>query len=196
MLFEEIMESHKEKKIISLCKKLIKKSSFTSGADATNLCELAYWLYIVGDSENALKVCELTNIDIPAKINYNVWDFILFIWGLEAHIYNEKGKTEDKKFRVEQMKKVWSTPKNSSDTEEKAWAFMQKILNRQTFELVCDVKEIEENEAAGDKKSADSYRFIALYSMISYGITGFCPDLVKNNDKLNTKIREYIECLR
>ena len=196
MLFEEILESHKEKKIISLCKKLIRKCSFTSGADATNLCELAYWLYVIGDSENALKVCELTNIDIPAKINYNVWDFILFIWGLEAHIYNEKGKTADKEFRVEQMKKVWSTPKNSNDTEGKAWAFMQKILNRQTFELVCDVKEIEENEAAGDKKSADSSRFIALYSMISYRITGFCPDLVKNNDKLNTKIREYIECLR
>ena len=196
MLFEEILESHKEKKIISLCKKLIKKCSFTSGADATNLCELVYWLYVVGDSENALKVCELTNIDIPAKINYNVWDFILYIWGLEAHIYNEKGKTADKEFRVEQMKKVWSTPKNSNDTEEKAWAFMQKILNRQTFELVCDIKEIEENEAASDKKSADSYRFIALYSMISYGITGFCPDLVKNNDKLKTKIREYIECLR
>lgn len=195
MLFEEILESHKEKKIISLCKKLIKKCSFTSGADATNLCELAYWLYVVGDSENALKVCELTNIDIPAKINYNVWDFILYIWGLEAHIYNEKGKTADKEFRVEQMKKVWSTPKNSNDTEEKAWAFMQKILNRQTFESVCNVKEIEENEAAGDKKSADSYRFIALYSMISYGITGFCPDLVKNNDKLKTKIREYIGCL-
>ena len=195
MLFEEIMESHKEKKIISLCKKLIKKCSFTSGADATNLCELAYWLYVVGDDDNALKVCELTNIDIPAKINYNVWDFILFIWGLEAHIYNEKGKTADKEFRVEQMKKVWSTPKNSNDTEEKAWAFMQKILNRQTFESVCNVKEIEENEAADDKKSADSYRFIALYSMISYGITGFCPDLVKNNDKLKTKIREYIGCL-
>ena len=93
------------------------------------------------------------------------------------------------------MKKVWSTPKNSNDTEEKAWTFMQKILNRQTFESVCDIKEIEENEAAGDKKSADSYRFIALYSMISYGITGFCPDLVKNNDKLKTKIREYIGCL-
>ena len=189
MLFEEIMESHKEKKIISLCKKLIKKCSFTSGADATNLCELAYWLYVVGDSEDALRVCELTNIDIPAKINYNVW-------GLEAHIYNENGKTADKEFRVEQMKKVWSTPKNSNDTEEKAWAFMQKILNRQTFELVCDIKEIEENEAAGDKKSADSYRFIALYSMISYGITGFCPDLVDKGEKLNEKIREYIGCLK
>ena len=196
MLFEEILESHKEKKIISLCKKLIKKCSFTSGADATNLCELAYWLYVVGDSENALKVCELTNIDIPAKINYNVWDFILYIWGLEAHIYNENGKTVDKEFRVEQMKKVWSTPKNSNDTEEKAWAFMQKILNRQSFESVYDIKEIEKNEAAGDKKSADSYRFIALYIMISYGITGFCPDLVDKGEKLNEKIREYIGCLR
>jgi len=196
MLFEEIMESHKEKKIISLCKKLIKKCSFTSSDDATNLCELAYWVYVVGDDENALKVCEFTNIDIPAKINYNVWDFILFIWGLEAHIYNENGKTADKEFRVEQMKKVWSTPKNSNDTEEKAWAFMQKILNRQTFELVCDIKEIEENEAAGNKKSADSYRFIALYSMISYGITGFCPDLVDKGEDLNGKIKEYIGCLR
>ena len=196
MLFEEIMESHKEKKILSLCKKLIKKCSFTSSTDVTNLCELAYWLYVVGDVENALKVCEFTNIDIPVKINYNVWDFILFIWGLEAHIYNEKGKTADKEFRVEQMKKVWSTPKNSNDTEEKAWAFMQKILNRQTFESVCDIKEIEENEAAGDKKSADSYRFIALYSMISYGITGFCPDLVDKGEKLNEKIREYIGCLK
>ena len=196
MLFEEILESHKEKKIISLCKKLIKKCSFTSGADATNLCELAYWLYVVGDDDNALKVCELTNINIPAKINYNVWDFILYIWGLEAHIYNEKGKTADKEFRVEQMKKVWSTPKNSNDTEEKAWAFMQKIFNRQTFESVCDINEIEENEAAGDKKSADSSRFIALYSMISYGITGFCPDLVDKGEDLNGKIREYIGCLR
>lgn len=190
------MANHSEKKIISLCKKLTKKCSFTSGADATNLCELAYWLYVAGDSENALKVCEHTNIDIPAKINYNVWDFILFIWGLEAHIYNENGKTADKEFRVEQMKKVWSTPKNSNDTEEKAWDFMQKIFNRQTFELVCDIKKIEEDEAAGDKKSADSYRFIALYSMISYGITGFCHDLEKNKNELGEKIKEYIECLR
>ena len=118
------------------------------------------------------------------------------LYGVWRHIYNEKGETADKEFRVEQMKKVWSTPKNSSDTEEKAWAFMQKILNRQTFESVCDVKEIEENEAAGDKKSADSYRFIALYSMISYGITGFCPDLVDKGEELNEKIREYIGCLR
>ena len=196
MLFEEIMERQDDKKIVSLCKKLNKKCSFASGADAANLCELAYRLYVMGAKEDALKVCEFTNIDIPAKINYNIWDFILFIWGLEAYIYNEDGRSEDKEYRVSLMKKVWSTPKNASDTEEKAWAFMQKIFARKTIDSVCDIKEIEEAMAEGDKKSANATRLTALYNMIGYRITGFCPELEKNNDELNTKIREYVICLQ
>ena len=86
MLFQEIMADHSEKKIISLCKKLIKKSSLTSSVDAANLCELAYWLYVIGDKENSLKVCEYSNIEIPEKINYNVWDFIIWIWGLSIYL--------------------------------------------------------------------------------------------------------------
>ena len=196
MSFEEIMERQDDKKIVSLCKKLNKKCSFASGADAANLCELAYRLYVMGAKEDALKVCEFTNIDIPTKINYNVWDFILFIWGLEAYIYNENGRVRDKEERIAQMKKVWSTPKNASDTEEKAWAFMQKIFARKTIDSVCDIKEIEEAMAEGDKKSANATRLTALYNMIGYGITGFCPELEKNNDELNTKIREYVICLQ
>ena len=196
MLFEEIMERYSDKKIISLCKKLNKKCSFGSGVDAAYLCELAYRLYVMGAKEDALRVCEFTNINIPTKINYNVWDFILFIWGLEAYIYNEDGRTEDKEYRVSLMKKVWSTPKNASDTEEKAWAFMQKIFARKTIDSVCDIKEIEEAMAEGDKKSANATRLTALYNMIGYGITGFCPELEKNNDELNTKIREYVICLQ
>lgn len=196
MSFEEIMERQDDKKIVSLCKKLNKKCSFASGADAANLCELAYRLYVMGAKEDALKVCEFTNIDIPTKINFNVWDFILFIWGLEAYIYNEDGRSEDKEYRVSLMKKVWSTPKNASDTEEKAWAFMQKIFARKTIDSVCDIKEIEEAMAEGDKKSANATRLTALYNMIGYGITGFCPELEKNNDELNTKIREYVICLQ
>jgi len=196
MSFEEIMERQDDKKIVSLCKKLNKKCSFASGADAANLCELAYRLYVMGAKEDALKVCEFTNIDIPTKINYNIWDFILFIWGLEAYIYNENGRVRDKEERIAQMKKVWSTPKNASDTEEKAWAFMQKIFARKTIDSVCDINEIEEAEAEGDKKSANATRLTALYNMIGYGITGFCPELEKNNDELNTKIREYVICLQ
>jgi len=37
MLFEEIMERYNDKKIKSLCKKLIKKCSFGSGVDAAYL---------------------------------------------------------------------------------------------------------------------------------------------------------------
>ena len=196
MSFEEIMERQDDKKIVSLCKKLNKKCSFASGADAANLCELAYRLYVMGAKEDALKVCEFTNIDIPTKINYNVWDFILFIWGLEAYIYNENGRGRDKEERIAQMKKVWSTPKNASDTEEKAWAFMQKIFARKTIDSVCDIKEIEEAMAEGDTKSANATRLTALYNMIGYGITGFCPELEKNNDELNTRIREYIVSLQ
>ena len=196
MLFEEIMERYSDKKIISLCKKLNKKCSFGSGVDAAYLCELAYRLYVMGAKEDALRVCEFTNINIPNKVNYRVWDFILLIWGLEAYIYNEDGRTEDKEYRVSLMKKVWSTPKNALDTEEKAWDFIQKIFARKTFEDVCDIQAIEEAEAEGDKKSANAMRLTALYNMIGYGIIGFCPELEKNNDELNTKIREYIVSLQ
>ena len=88
MLFDDIMMNHEEREIIELCKKLGKSCSFTKNADMSSLCELAYWLYIYDCKEEALKVCEHVNIEIPEKINYNVWDFIIWIWGLEAYIYN------------------------------------------------------------------------------------------------------------
>ena len=105
MLFEDIMMEHDEKEIMRLCKKLNKSCSFTKNSDMATLCELAYWLYVFNDKENALKVCEYTNINIPITINYNIWDFILFIWGLEAHIYDEYGRMDDKNFRVSQIKR-------------------------------------------------------------------------------------------
>lgn len=196
MLFEDIMMNHEEKKVVGLCKKLSKSCSFTKNADITSLCELAYWLYIYGRKEEALKVCEYANIEIPDKINYNVWDFIIWIWGLEAYIYNEAGREDDKNFRIAQMKKVWSTPKGNGDTEEKAWKFHQKIMNRETLESICKTSKIEEASAANDKKSENIYRFTALYDMIGYGVTGFYPNLEDNKEKLSEKINEYIMRLR
>ena len=196
MLFENIIAEHDEKKIIRLCKKLSKSCSFTKNSDVTSLCELVYRLYVSSDKENALKVCECTNIDIPTKINYNVWDFILFIWGLEAHIYDEYGRMDDKNFRISQIKKVRSTPKNKDETEESAWKFSQKIMNRVSFESACMIKNIEQDSVKDDIKKGNKYRLLALYNMIGYGVTGFYPDLEKNKDKLNSKINEYIMCLR
>ena len=196
MLFEDIMMEHDEKEIMRLCKKLNKSCSFTKNSDMATLCELVYWLYVFNDKENALKVCEYTNIDISITINYNIWDFILFIWGLEAHIYDEYGRMDDKNFRISQIKKVRSTPKNKDETEESAWKFSQKIMNRVSFESACMIKNIEQDSVKDDIKKGNKYRLLALYNMIGYGVTGFYPDLEKNKDKLNSKINEYIMCLR
>ena len=196
MLFEDIMMAHDEKEIMRLCKKLNRSCSFTKNSDMATLCELAYWLYVFNDKENVLKVCEYTNIDIPITINYNIWDFILFIWGLEAHIYDEYGRMDDKNFRILQIKKVRSTPKNKDETEESAWKFSQKIMNRVSFESACMIKNIEQDSVKDDIKKGNKYRLLALYNMIGYGVTGFYPDLEKNKDKLNSKINEYIMCLR
>ena len=196
MLFEDIMMEHDKKEIMRLCKKLNKSCLFTKNSDMATLCELVYWLYVFNDKENALKVCEYTNIDIPLTINYNIWDFILFIWGLEAHIYDEYGRMDDKNFRISQIKKVRSTPKNKDETEESAWKFSQKIMNRVSFESACMIKNIEQDSVKDDIKKGNKYRLLALYNMIGYGVTGFYPDLEKNKDKLNSKINEYIMCLR
>lgn len=196
MLFEKIMKVHDEKHITRLCKKLSKSCSFTKNSDVTSLCELAYWLYVFNDKENALRACECTNIDIPTKINYNVWDFILWIWGLEAYIYGEYGRTDDKNIRISQMKKVWSTPNRSDKTEEEMWKSYQKIANRQTFQGLCNMEKIAEEADIENKKSENTYRFSALYNMIGYGVTGFYPALEENKDELERKIEEYIMCLR
>lgn len=196
MLFDDIMMNHEEREIVRLCKKLGKSCSFTKNADMSSLCELAYWLYIDDCKEEALKVCEYVNIEIPDKINYNVWDFIIWIWGLEAHIYHETGRKNDKNFRVAQMKRVWSTPKHHDETEEDAWRFCQKIMNRKTFASICHTANIEQASAINDKKLENHYRLTALYSMIGYGVTGFYLNLENNKEKLSEKINEYMMLLR
>lgn len=122
--------------------------------------------------------------------------FYPWIWGLEAYIYDEEGRKEDKDFRITRMRKVWSTPKRSDENEKEAWAFVQKIMKRESFASVCKTEEIKQAADAGDKRLEKKYCFIALYGMIGYGVTGFYPDLEKNKAKLNEMIGEYMMRLR
>ena len=47
-----------------------------------------YWLYVAGDEEAVLMIAEYTHdATFPGKAIYNVWDFILYIWGLEVYLY-------------------------------------------------------------------------------------------------------------
>ena len=104
MFFEKIIERNNDKTIVKLCNKLNKSCSFTKSTDMTALCELAYRLFIFGHEEDALLVCEYSNIDIPQKINYNCWDFILFylsgVWKLSSII-----RTIEKKIKNTVLKR-------------------------------------------------------------------------------------------
>ena len=193
-IFEEIQQACTEKKIVSLCKKLQKKCSFTRGADIENLKDLAYWLYVYGHEEMAIRVCRYSHIEDPQpmKINFNVWDFILYIWGLEAYIYRKQGKESDCQERIDAMDRVWSIPTLHFDTVEKERANNQGIRNRLTYDVAISKKEIERCDSKSD---ANSYRFIALCKMIGYGVTGFYPQLEERKEELQKDIDEYINIL-
>lgn len=60
---------------------------------------LAYWLYVYGCEDEALKLCEITHeVEFPGKGVWNVWDRILLMWGLEVQIYKNRNMTEKRKY--------------------------------------------------------------------------------------------------
>ena len=196
MNFDELSLKYKEKNIVKLCKKLSKRVALTRSKDMTNLYELAFWLYIYDYKDEILNIYNLVNIDIPEKIDFNIWTWILSIWGLQAYIYESKGETNKKDEIVANMKKVYSVPRTKEDTEESTWKFYTRIAGRQTLESVSYADEIERAIQNENKKGEEAYRFSGLCKMISYGVTGFYPHLVENRDKLEDRIKEYIQYLR
>lgn len=62
---EKVLEQYHKKNtkkiyntITKPCKKLIQKCSYRSISDTSSLCSFTYWLYIYGDKEPALEICE------------------------------------------------------------------------------------------------------------------------------------------
>ncbi|EJP24659.1 hypothetical protein HMPREF1140_2006 [Lachnoanaerobaculum sp. ICM7] len=196
MNFDELSLKYKEKNIVKLCKKLSKSFALTRSKDMTNLYELAFWLYIYDYKDEILNIYNLVNIDIPEKIDFNIWTWILSIWGLQAYIYETEGEINKKDEIVANMKRVYSVPRTKEDTQENTWKFYLKIAGRQTLESVSYEAEIERAIQTENKKGEEAYRFSGLCKMISYGVTGFYPLLVENRDKLEERIKEYIQYLR
>ena len=196
MNFEELSLKYKEKNIVKLSKKLAKSFALTRSKDMTNLYELAFWLYIYDYKDEILNIYNLVNIDIPEKIDFNIWTWILSIWGLQAYIYETEGEINKKDEIVANMKRVYSVPRTKEDTQENTWKFYLKIAGRQTLESVSYEAEIERAIQNENKKGEEAYRFSGLCKMISYGVTGFYPHLVENRDKLEERIKEYIQYLR
>lgn len=190
-LFENIRSIHNEKQIISLCKKLTKKCSFNSGADIENLCRLAYWLFVYGYVDEALSVCEITHdVEFPGKGIWAVWDFIMFMWGLEVHIYKNQNDIEKANAIVQKMHNLWMFPPTLPPKNQE-----HETTRRNGFTVSFCSREKEISNASSETR-ADGWRFVALFMLIGYGSTGLFPDLVKEKDTVDRLVEEYIRKLQ
>ena len=190
-LFASIMTNHKEKKIVSLCKKLTKKCSFNSGADIENLCRLAYWLFVYDYEGEALSVCSITHdVEFPGKGIWAVWDFIMYMWGLEVHILKQSNNMEKANEIIQKMDKIWKFPPT---LPVKVTEHEIERRNRFTVSFCSREKEIAN---ASSETRADAWRFVALFSLIGYGSTGLFPNLNKEKESVDALVEEYIQRLK
>lgn len=66
------------------------KCSYKSTSDTDCLCSLAYWLYIYGDKELALKICEIAH-GVEFSFEFRDWNSgIQNIYGLEIRIARDR----------------------------------------------------------------------------------------------------------
>ena len=190
-LFDSILTNHKEKKIVSLCKKLTKKCSFNSGADIENLCRLAYWLFVYDYKDEALSVCAITHeVEFPGKGIWAVWDFIMYMWGLEVHILKQSNNKEKANEIIQQMDNIWKFPPTLPVKVSE-----HEIDRRNRFTVPFCSREKEIANASSETR-ADAWRFVALFFLIGYGSTGLFPNLNKEKEFVDALAEEYIQKLK
>ncbi len=163
--------------IIQPCKKLIQKCSFKSVSDTSRLCTLVYWLYIYGNKELALELCELVH-DVDFSFEFEYWNSgIQNIYGLEIRIAREL-LGEDRR--------------NQIPSYLLEYYFSKRVKKRCRYPQILREEEI----AACDSRFLDTELLYALYHMIGNGETGLYTELNENWDELEQAINTYIDCLK
>lgn len=194
-LFNNIKAKHQNKMVISLCDKLLKKCSFNSEKDVRNLTNLAFWVYIIGDLENSVRIVDqTTNIIYNGK--YNVWDYIHTLWMLKVRIFREEGNLSEAEKIIEKIIEHDLIPSGVFDTKEKKARMREKIINRTTYNEINCKEEIENSLADHDIKEANNWRFIAITKIIRYKEEGVYPDLIQKDQLIESDIYDYINILK
>ncbi|MCM1214745.1 MAG: hypothetical protein NC331_09285 [Lachnospiraceae bacterium] len=164
-------------RIVRPCKKLIQKCSFKSSSDTDCLCSLAYWLYIYGDKELALEICEIAH-KANFSFEFKTWNHgIQNIYGLEIRIARELSG-EDRR--------------NDLPSDLLEYCFSKRVKKELRYPQI-----LREAETAGCSRGfLDTELFLALTDMIGFGETGLYPELNQNWEKIEETINIYIDCLK
>ncbi len=195
-LLENIKNKYSSKKIKSLCTKLQKKCSLNSGNDLCNLQNLAFWMYILNDIQNAIKLSDITK-DMVFNGKYSIWDHVHCIWALKARVLREESNVEEAQKIINMIvennlkpNKFFTTKEAMLESEE---AFRKERI---THDQIIYKEEIERDLSEGDIKGANEWRFSSMIKLIRYKEEGVYPDLIEKDDLIEKEIQEYINILK
>lgn len=160
--------------IIKPCKKLIQKCSFKSLMDVSSLCSFTYWLYIYGNKELALEICEHShNVDFAYEYP---WFGYPEICGLEIRIVRELFGKNIRAYIPANLTEYYFSKNVIKELKYPQVLREDKINTRNEQILILELQ-------------------YALYNMIGKGETGFYPELNKNWEKIEEAICMYIDYL-
>ena len=183
-ILEKVLEQYHKKNtekiyntITKPCKKLIQKCSYKSISDTSCLCSLAYWLYIYGDKELALEICEIAH-EVEFSFEFMDWNSgIQNIYGLEIRIAREL---------------LGENRRNHIPLDVLEYCFSKKVKKALRYPQVLR----EDQIADCSSRFLDMELLLALYNMIGLGETGLFTEINSNWDKIEEAINIYIECLK
>lgn len=181
-LFKRIYANHNEPCIVSLAGNLMKKCNLTTQNEASDLCKLTFWLYIYGYIQEVEEIYEITtDVPFPGKAVFNVWTYLLEIWGLEVHILRERNENEKADEIVAVIDKyLRSSP--LSDEQERA------RRERITYDFLCNDDRIANTDS---KEYANSCRISSICGMLGRLYTGLYPNLMKEQSRIEAKVEAY-----
>ena len=183
-ILEKVLEQYHKKNtekiyntITKPCKKLIQKCSYKSISDTSCLCSLAYWLYIYGDKELALEICEIAH-EVEFSFEFMDWNSgIQNIYGLEIRIAREL---------------LGENRRNHIPLNVLEYCFSKKAKKALRYPQVLR----EDQIADCSSRFLDMELLLALYNMIGLGETGLFTEINSNWEKIEEAINIYIECLK
>ena len=173
-LITRISSDIDRKKVQSLCKKILKKCSFNSSKDLTNIAELATWLYIYEYYDEMLEVCDLLK-DMEFKGDYYIWNSPDLTMCLKSRVYREREMYAESRALIEKV------------NEHRAPELYENLVDG--YRDLCDEEELKELP-----RSAAIYsRFCKLEEAVRYREAGQFPI---SDEELERDISEQLAILR
>lgn len=193
-LLEEIMFVCPRRRVVSCCKKLIKKCSFKSGESMGYLCELSYWLYIYGYKKYIKSLAEPTH-NLEFNGNYSVWSPIFSLWGLEIRIMREHEKYDEADMLCELINHYYLIPNKFETTCEDAVRRENKRRSVSLFDYPECTYQNEMSNSDCTKNDIIYWKSVSLMHMIGNGETGLFPKMNEHKDEIENCIQQYISDL-